>query len=357
MASAEPPAAGDPVRAYLAHLEVLLASQDPALRHDALVDAQVHLRDAIAAGASSDRAIAEYGTPEEVAAAYVAEEAARASSGGAPKGPSGAAEAGAHGHRTAGRASEPPAAASGSPPWSRRPARRLRDVPVAGIWFNPRAWGALAYFGAVGFVLSTAYFLWAVTVGALALGCSTMVVGIPIFVLLLGSARAICLFEGKVVEFFLGVRMPRRVQPIAGVDEVGFWRRIWCWLRDVRSWMSLGYLLGNFLVSIVTFTLTVTLAAVGAAFLAIPVLWVLGIPVAQASGDEGLTVRILGQQVSPDADGNLWLPGSAVIPSFAVGLVTLTATLWMVRGLGWVYGHVVQAIQVARPQPEAPRRA
>jgi hypothetical protein len=30
--------------------------------------------------------------------------------------------------------------------------------------------------------------------------------------------------------------------------------------------------------------------------------------------------------------------------------------LWMVRGFGWVYGHVVQAIQVARPQPTVPPR-
>ena len=41
----------------------------------------------------------------------------------------------------------------------------------------------------------------------------------------------------------------------------------------------------------------------------------------------------------------------------ALGLVIVTATLWMVRGLGWVYGHVVQAIQVARPRASVPPRA
>ena len=41
------------------------------------------------------------------------------------------------------------------------------------------------------------------------------------------------------------LRMPRRTQPVAGADHVDFWQRIWCWLKDIRSWMSLGYLLGR----------------------------------------------------------------------------------------------------------------
>ena len=56
------------------------------------------------------------------------------------------------------------------------------------------------------------------------------------------------------------------------------------------------------------------------------------------------------------ADGNVWFPASATVPCVAIGLVGLTAVLWMVRGFGWVYGHVVQAIQVARPQPTVPPR-
>ena len=58
-----------------------------------------------------------------------------------------------------------------------------------------------------------------------------------------------------------------------------------------------------------------------------------------------------------DADGTVSLPGAAAPVSIAIGLALLTATLWLARGLGWVYGHVVQAIQVARPQPVRPRHA
>lgn len=349
MQEGDPMNAGTPgipdgaVRAYLVRLAAELEGCDAALRHDALLDAEAHLAAALRAGTAPDTAIAEYGDAAEIARAYRDEAETPRAWRNAP----------AHGSDAPMTA----AAASAASASAGAPRRGLRRVPVIGIWFDPHAWGALAYFGPVGFALSVAYFVWSVGLGALSLGLMPLVVGLPLFVLLLGSARALCLFEGKVVEFFLGVRMPRRVQPVAGVDEVGFWQRIWCWLRDVRSWMSLGYLLGNFLVSIFTFVLTIVLTAIGAAFVAMPVLWALGVPVAHADGAEELDVWIMGVRVVPDADGSVFLPGSAVLPSLALGLVTLTATLWLVRGLGWVYGHVVQAIQVARPRPAVPPRA
>ena len=233
-----------------------------------------------------------------------------------------------------------------------------RDIPVIGVWFDGRAWGALLYFGVVGFVLSLAYFVWAVVIGALSLGLSPIVIGIPLFVFLLGSARAICLFEGKVVELFLRVRMPRRTQPVEGVDHVGFWQRIWCWLRDVRSWMSLGYLLGNFPVSVVTFAVTFALAVTSVALVAIPVVHLLGHPIANISGDDAdVHITFLGTPLLPDADGNVWITAPLAVASLAVGLALATATLWLARGFGWVYGHVVQAIQVARPIATLPPRA
>jgi hypothetical protein len=233
-----------------------------------------------------------------------------------------------------------------------------RDIPVIGVWFDGRAWGALLYFGVVGFVLSLAYFVWAVVIGALSLGLSPIVIGIPLFVFLLGSARAICLFEGKVVELFLRVRMPRRTQPVEGVDHVGFWQRIWCWLRDVRSWMSLGYLLGNFPVSVVAFAVTFALAVASFALLAIPVMHLVGQPFAHVSGDDtDMDIVFLGTQLVPDSSGNVWITAPLALASLAVGLALATATLWLARGFGWVYGHVVQAIQVARPIATLPPRA
>jgi hypothetical protein len=39
-----------------------------------------------------------------------------------------------------------------------------------------------------------------------------------------------------------------------------------------------------------------------------------------------------------------------VVPVFILGLALMTGTLWLMRGFGFVYGRVVQAIQVTRPQ-------
>jgi hypothetical protein len=39
-----------------------------------------------------------------------------------------------------------------------------------------------------------------------------------------------------------------------------------------------------------------------------------------------------------------------------IGFLLFTGTLWIARGFGWIYGHVVQAIQVARPQLVTPPR-
>jgi hypothetical protein len=174
--------------------------------------------------------------------------------------------------------------------------------------------------------------------------------------------RAICLAEGKVVEFFLGTRMPHRVQPVqvltpvGGVAEVGFWQRIGCWLTDVRSWLSLGYLLGNFFVATGLFALFITLAATSFALLAAPIGQALGLPTIQMDVDD-TQVWFLGQRLEPDHDGLVHLSFMQGVASALGGLALATATLWLARGAGWVYGQVVKAIQVARPQAVARRFA
>ncbi|MFM8698911.1 MAG: sensor domain-containing protein [Phycisphaerales bacterium] len=334
-AAAMPDAA---IRGYLAQLAAALEGCDAALRHDALLDAEAHLRAAVRAGTPAERAIADYGLPAEIARAYRDADDAPAPWRGGP-------------------ASAPDAA--GSPlesPTAPVARRRFRRLPVIGVWAQPEAWGALLYFGVVGFVLATAYFVWTVSIGGVALGLLPTLLGFPIFVALLGSARALCLFEGRVVQALLGVRMPRRTQPVAGADSVGFWQRIWCWLRDVRSWMSLAYLLGNFPVSVATFVITLVLVVLSAVMLAVPILWGLGVPIGSRDGETDFQMQFLWMQLSPDERGDVWLPGGAVLPAFLAGLALMTATLWLMRGFGWVYGHVVQAIQVARPRPALPPR-
>ena len=314
---------GDPIRAYLQQLAAELDGCDVALRHDAMIDAEVHLRSAVRSGATTERAIADYGAPAEIARAY------RESTGAGPS-------------LAAGASTPPP----GAPP-DAAAQRGFGSIPIIGVWAQPAAWGGLLYFGALGFALAIFYFIWVVTLGSLALGTMPLIIGPPLLVLLLASVRGLSLFEGKVVELLLRVRMPRRTQPVAGLEGVSFWKRIGCWLRDVRSWMSLGYLVGIFPVSTLLFTVTITLVALSAWLLAAPVFYALDMPIAQAAPGDGF---VLGSFLGVNSDGKIFLTGARVAPGFLMGLALMTGTLWLMRGLGFVYGRVVQAIQVARPQ-------
>jgi len=329
----------DPVTEYVSHLQRELIGVDSAVAHDALVDAEAHLRAAIAAGKSPAAAIEEFGSAGDFARAYI----------GAPA-PMLHATAGCAG------ATHPHAPVASAPRGGVLAA--CARLPVIGIWFRLRSWSSLLYFLVPCFLISLTTFLWVVTMGSLALGTLPILLGLPLAVFLLGSVRAICLAEGKVVEFFLGVRMPHRVQPVqvltpvGAVAEVGFWQRIGCWLTDVRSWLSLAYLLGNFFVATVLFAVFVTLAATALALLAVPVGHVLGLPVVQMHGEDA-EVQFLWQRIVPDENGVVHLSTSICLLSGVLGFALATATLWLALGTGWVYGQVVKAIQVARPQAVA----
>jgi hypothetical protein len=333
----------DLIAEYLLQLQRELVGVDTAVAHDALVDAEAHLRAAIAAGKTPAAAIEEFGSAADFARAYAGAPAPMSPVGGAGS-------------------TLPAPSAVGTVPARAGVLATLSCTPVVGVWFQPRAWSSLFYFLLPCFVIAVATFVWVVCVGSLALGTLPIIVGVPLAVFLLGSVRAICLAEGKVVEFFLGVRMPRRVQPVqvltplGAVAQIGFWQRIRCWLTDVRSWLSLGYLLGNFFVATGLFTVFVTLVAMAFALLAVPVGTALGVPVVQMHGDDA-EVWLLWQRIKPDANGTVHLSAAQCLLSGVLGLALATGTLWLARGTGWVYGQVVKAIQVAKPQAVAQRFA
>jgi len=335
----------DLIAEYLLQLQRELAGVDAAVAHDALVDAEAHLRAAVAAGKTPAAAVDEFGTAADFARAYA----------GAPARMDPAAVEGAGVTSSAPSAADRASSRTGT-------LAMLARIPVLGVWFQARAWSSLFYFLLPCFVIAVATFVWVVSVGSLALGTLPIIVGAPLAVFLLGSVRVICLAEGKVVEFFLGVRMPHRVQPVqvltplGAVAQIGIWQRIGCWLTDVRSWLSLAYLLGNFFVATFLFTVFVTLVAVVVALLAVPVGHVFDLPVVHMESDDP-DVWFLWQRIEPDANGVVHLSAATRLLSGVLGLALATGTLWMARGAGWVYGQVVKAIQVAKPQAVAQRFA
>ena len=125
------------IDAYLNALRAELAGCDPAVIQDALADAEEHLRSALDSAREIDRDVTEtttmptmvqeYGSPEEVAAAYKEIEIRDQ------------------------RAFGPP----------RQPEHRSLLARFFGVLADHRAWGALLYL-LLSVVTGMAYFLWAV---------------------------------------------------------------------------------------------------------------------------------------------------------------------------------------------------
>jgi hypothetical protein len=253
------------ISTYLRDLQAALAGADPALVQDALFDAEEHLQAELAAveanrGTSADEADARfatvvegYGTPEEVAAAYLAAPVVS----GAPA-----------------MSSMPvvvdPIAA---PPFpvDAHPAAALERRGVwarfFGVVVDPQAYKALLYM-ILSLATGIAYFTIVVTGFSLSAGMIVLVIGLPLLLLFLGVVRGLSLLEGRLVEILLGTRMPRR--PRSAPVGAGLVQRMWFWLKDGRTWVAMIYMVLQLPLGIAYFTVAVTGFSVGVYLIALP---------------------------------------------------------------------------------------
>ena len=217
------------IDAYLARLQAELAGADPAVVQDALCDAEEYLRAEMAEVPADEQAAAmtrieeSYGTPSEIALAYLDAELAVTP---APRFKADVAT---------------------------RPGLLKR---IFGVVLEPQAWGALMYM-LLSLVTGVIYFTIVVTGVSLSLGFAVLIVGIPFMLLFLAVVRAISFAEGRLVEALLGERMPRR--PRLSPAEGDFLRRIKWWLTDYRTWTTMLYMLLMLPLGIIYFTLIVTI--------------------------------------------------------------------------------------------------
>lgn len=313
------------IQTYLADLEMAIRGADSALIYDALIDAATHLRSAVASGQTVAAAIESYGTPTEIASAYLREE------------PS---VKGAIPARASVMTVNPVAISSTK-------SATLRRIPIVGIFFDPYAWGSVAFL-TFGFAFALVAFVWVMSVGSLALGLLPTLLGIPLLIALLGSSRAISLFMGKIIEFLVGIRMPHRTYrvDVAGVD--GFWRRIWLWIKDIRGWMTVGFLIGNFPVALFFFCTIVIFLSMSMGLIFGSVAEMFGANSMMVSSDTDLS--IFGAFYGPDKSGHYHITLPTLILLFFAGIVLLIATLWLSKAVAFTYAQVVKAIQVVRPQ-------
>ena len=117
------------------------------------------------------------------------------------------------------------------------------------------------------------YFTFAVTGLSLSAGLMILIIGIPFFLLFLATSRVLSLVEGRIIESFLGVRMPRR--PTYDTSEGGIIERIKLMLKDARTWTTLLYMLLMLPLGIFYFSYAIVGIAVSLAFIAAPIVYFL----------------------------------------------------------------------------------
>ncbi|WP_449428162.1 sensor domain-containing protein [Rhodanobacter umsongensis] len=289
------------INEYLEQLRAALRGADPALIQDALYDAEEHLRAELAEQPGRSEAdmlahvVSSYGAPDEVADIYRDQEIRIQ------------------------RAIRPP------PP----PQRRSTLGKFFGVAADPHTYGALFYL-LLALVTGIFYFTWAVTGLSLSAGLSILIIGIPFFLLFLGSVRGLSLLEGRMVETMLGVRMPRR-PPYPAQQGQPLLKRVGAMVTDGHTWTTLFYMLLMLPLGIIYFTIAVTLLSVSLAFI--------GSPFVKAFGFSVINMNVDGfSYYGPDWPGTIAL--------CLVGIVLLFASLHLVRGIGRLHGQIAKHLLV-----------
>jgi len=136
-----------------------------------------------------------------------------------------------------------------------------------GVYADAHAWGALLYM-LIAFVTGILYFTWAITGLSLAVSFSIFVCGLPFALLFLLSVQGLALLEGRIVEALLGMRMPRR--PLFTEKGLKWFERLKLLVLDKHTWLSILYMIIQFVLGTVYFVVLVTVLSFSLSFIAIP---------------------------------------------------------------------------------------
>jgi len=291
------------VEQYLDLLRTELEGADRALVQDALYDAEEHLRAELAQHPEATeetmlgQIVASYGAPGEVADAYRSNETRVQDALRTPR-------------------PKPKHTALGR---------------FFGVYSDPRAYLSMAYM-LLALATGIFYFTFAATGVSLSLGLALLIIGIPFFLLFIGTARVLALAEGRIVETLLGTRMPRR--PVHPGPPAGWKERVLDMLKDPRTWGTLLYLLLMLPLGLFYFTFVLVGIACSLALTIAPVVMLL-------HGAGFVTI----DEVVLDS------PHPALLPLISIlGIVLLTLTLHLARGIGYLHGQLAKSLLVRAPR-------
>ncbi len=288
------------IDAYLDALKMAMQGADPAVMQDALADAREHLSTGLQLAREADPALDEaqamqkltdeYGSPEETATAYKEVE-----------------------RRT-------------SPALRRTAKPRTIWGSIFGVYLDPRMWGSLLYMF-IALITGIVYFTWGVTGLSLSLSFLILIIGLPFTLLFLLSIQGLALLEGRLVEALLGVRMPRR--PVFAQPGLKWLERLKALLTNRHTWLSLLYMLLQMPLGLIYFSISILLIAFALGLLAAPFVQEFAhIPVAE-----------FGQPI--------FLPAWALLLCEVAGVLILTGTMHLARGLGSLHGRYAKWMLVS----------
>ncbi len=290
------------VEEYLDLLRAELQGADRALVQDALYDAEEHLRAELAQSPDVGveimlgRIVASYGAPGEVADAYRSNESrVQAALRTPPPKPK---------HTTIGR--------------------------FFGVYSDPRAYLSMAYM-LLALATGIFYFTFATTGLSVSAGLAILIIGIPFFLLFIGTSRVLAFAEGRIVETLLGTRMPRR--PVHPGPAAGWMQRVLEMLKDPRTWGTLLYQLLMLPLGIFYFVFVIVGIACSLALTLAPI----------------FVLLVHAGLVSVDGTVETTHP-ALLLPISILGVVLLTVTLHLARGIGYLHGQLAKSLLVRAPR-------
>ena len=218
------------------------------------------------------------------------------------------------------------------------PARRGAFIRFLRVPLEVRSYTNLLFL-ALAFPLGLAYFIFLSVGLTLGLGLTLIWIGFPILAVVFAASWGMTSVERQLAIHLLGAEVPP-MSPAQPPAHRGLLHRVLDFLGNPVTWKGMGYLVLKLPLGIVTFTVTVTLLSVTAAFLIAPFVYPTGLL---------------------EWDGFVWnldSPGAAVLCG-AVGVVLAFLSLHVLNGLAWTWRALASAMlgserfaTSAQPAPE-----
>ncbi len=213
----------------------------------------------------------------------------------------------------------------------------MNESPIGrffGVVTRPRTWTSLL-FNMLAFPLGLFYFVFFITGLSIGLGLVIIWVGIPILLVVVGAWWLFAAFERLQAEYLLGADVADSPRPWEGVE--GIWGKIKAHFGSASTWKDLLYLLAKLLFGSISFAVLVTLGALEA--------WLIALPIG----------HIANVHVISWGNGSGWTPPLWVaIVAVPCAILWVFVSLHVVNGWSWVCARWAELLLRGRPATPAP---